>query len=154
MAVAYKPYKVRKKDLVPGWRLIDAEGQTLGRLSSEIAGILQGKHNPLYVRHMCAGDFVIVVNAEKIKVTGKKMGSKVYYRHSGYHGGLKEVTLERMLETYPERVIQHAVKGMLPKNALGRRMLKRLKAYAGPSHPHQAQVASAEDSSVEQGNGG
>ena len=153
MAVAYKPYKVRKKDLVPGWHVVDAEGQTLGRLSSEIAGLLQGKHNPLYVRNMAAGDFVIVVNAEKIRVTGNKMSSKMYYRHSGYHGGLKEVTLERMLETHPERVIRHAVKGMLPKNSLGRRMLKKLKAYAGPSHPHQAQIAGAEASSDEQSNG-
>ena len=153
MTAAYKPYRVKKKDLVPGWSVVDAEGQTLGRLSSEIAGMLQGKHNPLYVRHMAAGDFVIVVNAEKIRVTGNKMSSKVYYRHSGYHGGLKEITLERMLETHPERVIRHAVKGMLPKNSLGRRMLKRLKAYAGPSHPHQAQVAGTEASSVDQGNG-
>ena len=153
MVVAYKPYKVRKKDLVPAWHVVDAEGQTLGRLASEIAGLLQGKHNPLYVRHMAAGDFVIVVNAEKVRVTGNKMGSKMYYRHSGYHGGLKEVTLERMLETHPERVIRHAVKGMLPKSSLGRRMLKKLKAYAGPSHPHQAQVAGSGASSDEQDNG-
>ena len=104
---------------------------------------------------MAAGDFVIVVNAEKIRVTGNKMSDKVYYRHSGYHGGLKETTLERMLETHPERVIRHAVKGMLPKSALGRRMLKRLKAYAGPTHPHgaQAKPAAAASETNAEGNG-
>ena len=144
MAVAYKPYKVTTKDLNPDWHVVDAEGRTLGRLASEIAVLLQGKHKPIYVPHMATGDFVVVVNAEKIRVTGNKMESKIYYRHSGYHGGLKETTLARTLETHPTRVIQHAVKGMLPKSALGRRMLNRLKPYAGPSHPHEAQVKATE----------
>ena len=146
MPTSSKPYQTKASDLDPNWRVIDAEGQTLGRLASEIAAILNGKRNPLYVPHLMTGDFVIVTNAEKVRVTGDKMRQKKYYRHSGYRGGLTERTLEQMLERHPERVISQAVKGMLPKNSLGRKMLKRLKVYAGPDHPHAAQVSkSAED---------
>jgi large subunit ribosomal protein L13 len=118
---------------------VDASGQTLGRLASEVARIVRGKHKPIYSPSVDVGDYVIVVNAEKIHVTGRKLDQKIYYRHSGYPGGLKEVTLRRMLETHPTRVIEHAVRGMLPKNRLGRKMIKKLKVYAGSDHPHQAQ---------------
>ena len=125
----------------PRWHVIDATGQTLGRLASRIARILMGKENPAYTPHMLTGDYVVVINASKIKVTGKKLTQKVYDRHSGYTGNLKEIMLKDMLQRHPERVIQLAVKGMLPDNALGRRMLKRLKVYPGDEHPHTAQVA-------------
>ena len=125
----------------PRWHVIDATGQTLGRLASRIARILLGKENPAYTPHLLTGDYVVVINASKIRVTGKKLTQKIYYRHSGYTGNLKEIALKDMLARHPERVIQLAVKGMLPDNALGRRMLKRLKVYAGPEHPHTAQVA-------------
>ena len=118
---------------------MDAEGKTLGRLSTEIARILRGKHKPIFTPHVDCGDFVIVVNADKVRVTGNRLDQKIYYRHSGYIGGLKEISLRRMLETHPERVLQFAVKGMLPKNRLGRQMYKKLKVYASPTHPHSAQ---------------
>jgi len=140
MATSTKPYRTRASELKPDWHVIDAEGRTLGRLCTEIAVLLQGKHKPIYVPYLNTGDFVIVVNAEKIHVTGKKLEKKIYYRHSGYHGGLKEETLAKVLAKTPTRVIQRAVKGMLPKNSLGRHMLSRLKVYAGGEHPHQAQV--------------
>ena len=124
----------------PAWHVIDAEGKTLGRLSSEIAVLLQGKHKPTFVPYLNTGDFVIVVNAEKIHVTGNKLRQKMYYRHSGYHGGLREQTLFDVLKRTPTRVIRLSVKGMLPKSKLGRRMLSRLKLYTGGSHPHEAQV--------------
>ena len=124
----------------PAWVVVDAEGMTLGRLCTSIAVILQGKHKPGYVPYINTGDYVIVTNAEKIRVTGKKLEQKTYYRHSGYHGGLKEQKLARVLEKTPTRVIKGAVKGMLPKNTPGRRMLSRLKVYAGETHPHEAQV--------------
>jgi len=120
--------------------VVDAAGKTLGRISSEIAVLLQGKHKPGYVPYLNTGDYVVVINAEKIHVTGKKIEQKKYYRHSGYHGGLKETNLQQMLEKHPDRVIKQSVKGMLPKNVPGRRMLGRLKVYAGSEHPHQAQV--------------
>ena len=120
--------------------MIDAEGKTLGRLSSEIAVLLQGKHKPEYVPYLNTGDFVVVINAEKVRVTGKKLQQKMYYRHSGYPGGLRERTLAEVLERTPTRVIEHAVKGMLPKSAIGRRMMSRLKLYAGSEHPHEAQT--------------
>lgn len=122
------------------WRVVDAEGERLGRLASKIAGLLQGKHRPDYSRHQLSEDFVIVVNAAKIGASGNKMAQKVYYRHSGYLGGMRTRTLEEMLVRFPARVIELAVKGMLPRNRLGRRMLRRLKVYAGPEHPHEAQV--------------
>ena len=140
MATYTRPHRTRASDLRPDWHVIDAQGKTLGRLSSEIAVLLQGKHKPTFVSYMNTGDFVIVVNAEKVRVTGNKLEQKVYYRHSGYHGGLKEQTLSELLQRTPTRVIRKAVKGMLPKNTVGRRMLSRLKLYTGDSHPHAAQV--------------
>jgi large subunit ribosomal protein L13 len=140
MTTSSKPYQTKASELNPEWHLLDAEGQTLGRLASKIALLLQGKHKPIYVPHLNTGDFVIVVNAEKIHVTGAKRDQKIYYKHSGYHGGLKERTMAQVLERTPERVLIAAVKGMLPKNALGRHMLSRMKAYAGPDHPHEAQL--------------
>ena len=121
------------------WYVVDAEGQTLGRLASRIAPILRGKHKPVYTPHLDCGDFVVVVNAEKVRVTGRKLDQKAYYRHSGYPGGLTAISLRDQLDKHPERVLQAAVRGMLPKNKLGRRMIKKLKVYAGDSHPHQAQ---------------
>jgi large subunit ribosomal protein L13 len=129
-----KPHEVERK-----WFVVDAQGATLGRLATQIATLLRGKHKPIYTPHVDCGDYVIVVNADKINVTGQKLDDKMYYRHSGYPGGLKQVTLRRQLQTYPERVIEAAVRGMLPKNRLGRKMFKKLKVYAGPEHPHQAQ---------------
>lgn len=140
MATAYKPYQTKASELNPEWHIIDAEGKTLGRLATEIAMLLMGKHKPIYVPNLNTGDYVIVVNAEKIRVTGNKLQQKIYYRHSGYHGGLKERTLAQMLDKTPTRVIRQAVKGMLPKNSMGRHMLARMKAYAGPDHPHEAQM--------------
>ena len=121
------------------WYVVDATGHTLGRLSSEIASILRGKNKPTYTPSMDTGDYVIVVNAEKVKVTGKKLDQKVYYRHSEYVGSLKETTLREMLNKHPERVIESAVKGMLPKGPLGREMYTKLHVYAGPDHKHEAQ---------------
>ena len=135
-----KTYSPKASEIVRQWHVIDASGQTLGRLSSKIAQLLKGKHKPYYVPHLDVGDYVIVVNAEKVRVTGDKLETKNYYRHSGYPGGLKEVTLGVQLRTRPERVIEHAVKGMLPHNSLGRAMFRKLKVYVGPTHPHQAQV--------------
>ncbi len=121
------------------WYVVDATGHTLGRLTSEIAKILRGKHKPIYTPHIDTGDYVIVVNADKIKVTGKKLDQKIYYRHSDYVGGMKETTLKEMLAKKPEDVIRLAVKGMLPKGPLGRQMLKKLRVYAGPEHGQEAQ---------------
>jgi large subunit ribosomal protein L13 len=121
------------------WLVVDANGQTLGRLSTQIADALRGKRKPEYTPHCDTGDFVVVVNAEKISVTGNKRADKKYYRHSGYPGGIKERTLEEMLARRPEEVIRHAVKGMLPRNRLARKQLTKLKVYAGPDHPHAAQ---------------
>lgn len=121
------------------WWVVDAEGLTLGRLATEVARRLRGKHKPIYTPHLDTGDFIIVVNAEKVAVTGNKEEAKLYRRYTGYPGGLKERTLANMRAAFPERIIEHAVKGMLPKNRLGRRMYKKLKVYAGPDHPHQAQ---------------
>ncbi len=134
-----RTYVTKPEDIQRNWYVVDASGQTLGRLASEIAQVVRGKHKPVYSPSIDAGDYVIVVNAERVHVTGHKLDQKIYYRHSGYPGGLKEVPLRRMLEEHPTRVITHAVKGMLPKNRLGRKMLKKLKVYAGPDHPHQAQ---------------
>lgn len=121
------------------WYVVDAEGKTLGRLASEVANVLRGKKKPIYTPHIDTGDYVIVVNAEKINVTGKKLEQKMYYHHSEYVGGMKEATLKEMMQKKPEFVITHAVKGMLPKGPLGRQMLKKLHVYAGPEHNHAAQ---------------
>jgi large subunit ribosomal protein L13 len=134
-----KTYTAKPADIERKWYVVDAQGQTLGRLSSQIATILRGKHKPMYTPHMDCGDFVIVINAEKVWTTGRRLDQKVYYRHSGYPGGLKERTLREQLQKFPERVIESAVRGMLPKNKLGRQMFKKLKVYAGSEHPHQAQ---------------
>ena len=128
------PDKIERK-----WYVVDADGQTLGRLASEIAKVLRGKNKPVFTPHVDTGDYVIVVNAEKVKVSGKKMEQKIYYNHSEYVGGMKETTLKEMMDKKPERVIELAVKGMLPKGPLGRAMIKKLHVYAGPEHNHAAQ---------------
>ena len=136
-----KTYSTKASDIKRSWWVFDASGRTLGRLASEAAQLLKGKHKPIYAPHLDTGDFVIVINAAKVRVTGKKAEQKVYYRHSQYPGGLKSITLSEMLKTRPTRVIEHAVKGMLPHNPLGRAMMRRLKVYPGDTHPHQAQRA-------------
>jgi large subunit ribosomal protein L13 len=139
-----RTYSTKVSDIERKWHVIDASGKTLGRLATEAAVLLKGKHKPMYSPHLDVGDFVVVVNADKIEVTGKKLTQKIYYRHSNYPGGLKSVSLEKMLETHPTRAIEHAVKGMLPHNRLGAAMFKKLKVYAGAEHPHKAQVKAAE----------
>ena len=135
-----KTYSAKAADLKPQWYVIDAEGQVLGRLASQIAQILRGKHKPTFTPHLQSGDFVVVINADKIAVTGKRLDQKIYYRHSQYPGGLKKTTLRQTLEgKYPERALQHAVKGMVMHNRLGADIMSHLKIYAGPTHPHQAQ---------------
>ena len=134
-----KTYVVKPKELTREWYVVDAEGKNLGRLASQIARILKGKHKPIYTPNCDTGDHVVVINADKIEVTGNKLAQKTYYRHSMYPGGLKSISLERQLERYPNRVIEAAVRGMLPKNKLGRAMFKKLRVYATPDHPHQAQ---------------
>ena len=134
-----KTYYAKPLEVEREWVLIDATDQVLGRVASVAAQILKGKHKPQYTPHVDTGDFVVVINADKIKVTGTKAASKVYCRHSGYVGGLKSETFEEAMKKHPERVIEHAVKGMLPKNTLGRAMGKKLKVYVGPEHPHAAQ---------------
>ena len=134
-----KSYMARPLEVERRWYVVDAEGQTLGRLATEIARLLRGKNKPQYTPHVDTGDFVVVVNAEKISVTGAKRQEKLYHRHSGYPGGLKTRTLNDMLERRPEEVIRHAVKGMLPRNRLARKQITKLKIYAGPDHPHAAQ---------------
>src|SRR3954449_6382784 len=134
-----KTYNAKPGEIVRDWYVVDAEGQTLGRLATQIADVLRGKGKPAYTPHIDTGDFVIVVNAEKVHVTGQKLDQKIYYRHSGYPGGLRERTLREQLERRPEEVLRKAVKGMLPRNRLGRQQLTKLKIYAGPDHPHEAQ---------------
>ncbi len=138
-------YFAKPGEVTANWRVIDVDGQVLGRIARDISMALQGKDKPTYTRHTLTGDFVVVLNAAKIKVTGRKIEQKMYYRHSGYVGNLKTTSLGKMLETRPERVIQLAVKGMLPRNNLGRQMLTRLKIYAGDQHPHEAQVNGSEN---------
>ncbi len=132
-------YSAKQSDIQGKWLVVDAEGIVLGRLASVVAARLRGKHNPLFTPHVDCGDFIIVVNADKIVLTGRKRQQKMYYRHSGYIGGLKEITAEKLLEKRPEDLVRFAVKGMLPKNKLGSGMLKKLKVYAGDQHPHEAQ---------------
>jgi len=134
-----KTYVAKPSDRERNWLVVDAEGQTLGRLATQLADALRGKRKPVYTPHIDVGDFVIVINAEKISVTGTKLKDKRYYRHSGYPGGLKSRSLAEMLERRPEEVIRLAVKGMLPRNRLARKQLTKLKVYAGPDHPHVAQ---------------
>ncbi|MCL6471450.1 MAG: 50S ribosomal protein L13 [Firmicutes bacterium] len=134
-----KTYSAKPRDINREWYVVDAAGVPLGRLATRVAAILRGKHKPMYTPSMDTGDHVIVINAEKVVVTGKKAQAKKYYRHSGYPGGLKVITFEKMMAKHPERVIELAIKGMLPHNSLGRAMFRKLKVYAGPEHPHSAQ---------------
>ena len=134
-----KTYSAKAETVERDWFLIDADGKALGRLASEIARRLRGKHKAIYTPHVDTGDYIVVINAEKVKVTGNKAKDKMYYRHSGYMGGLKEINFEDLIQQAPERVIETAVKGMLPKNPLGRAMFRKLKVYAGPQHKHAAQ---------------
>jgi len=134
-----KTYSTKPTDIKRKWFVVDAQGKTLGRLATRVATVLVGKHKPEFVPHMDVGDFVIVVNADKIHVTGRKLDQKKYYRHSGYPGGLTEITLRDQLVRYPTRAVELAVRGMLPKNRLGRKMLRKLKVYASPEHPHGPQ---------------
>ena len=136
-----RTYRPKASEIERRWHVIDASGRTLGRLATEIARLLQGKHKPICSFHLDTGDFVVVINAAKVRVTGRKMEQKIYYRHSRYPGGLKSTNLAKLLDTHPTQVIEHAVRGMLPHNRLGRAMARRLKVYAGDSHPHQAQVS-------------
>ncbi len=132
-------YSAKASDRNEQWWVVDAEGQVLGRLATLVASRLRGKHKPIYTPHVDTGDMVIIVNADKIVMTGRKWAQKTYYRHSGYIGGLKEITAEKLREKRPEDIIRFAVKGMLPKNRLGRQLIKKLKVYAGAEHPHSAQ---------------
>ncbi|MEG1397830.1 MAG: 50S ribosomal protein L13 [Raoultibacter sp.] len=134
-----KTYYAKPSEVERAWVLIDAEDQVLGRVATKAAHILKGKHKPTYTPHIDTGDFVVIINADKIRVTGNKLSAKEYFRHSGFPGGLKSETLEEAMAKHPERVIEHAIKGMLPKNTLGRAMGKKLKVYAGAEHPHMAQ---------------
>ena len=138
-----KTYSPKASEIEHGWHVIDASDKVLGRLATRVARLLMGKHKPMFSRHMDTGDFVVVINAEKVRVTGNKAKQKIYYRHSGYPGGLKSTTLERTMETHPTRVIEYAVKGMLPHNRLGAKMMKKLKIYVGETHPHLAQTGAA-----------
>ena len=135
-----KTYSTKLSDIEPCWHVVDASDRVLGRLASEVAQLLKGKHKPLYSPHLNMGDFVIVVNAAKVRVSGDKKEKKIYYSHSQYPGGLKRVSLAEMMENHPTRVVEHAVRGMLPHNRLGAAMFRRLKVYAGSEHPHEAQV--------------
>ncbi len=135
-----KTYSLKGAEIDKHWQVVDASGQVLGRVATQVAVLLRGKHKPTFSAHLDMGDFVVVVNADKVRVTGNKMEDKTYYRHTGYMGGLKTINLSRMMERHPERVIELAVRGMLPRNRLGRHLHRHLKVYAGPDHPHQAQV--------------
>ena len=134
-----KTHTPKASEIERRWWLVDATDKTLGRLATELARILRGKHKPIYTPHLDTGDYIVILNAEKVRLTGSKADKKTYFRHSGYIGGEKQIPFRRMLETHPERIIELAVKGMLPKNTLGRAMRKKLKAYAGSEHPHQGQ---------------
>jgi large subunit ribosomal protein L13 len=134
-----KSYTAREGEVARQWYVVDAQGKTLGRLASHIAMVLRGKNKPTFTPHMDTGDFVVVLNAGQVHLTGRKLDQKMYYRHSGYPGGLKEISARKLLEKKPEEVLRHAVRGMLPKNSLGRHLLKKLKIYVTGEHPHEAQ---------------
>jgi large subunit ribosomal protein L13 len=138
-----KTYSVKASEIKRDWHIIDATDQILGKLAAEAAKLLMGKHKPMFTRNLDTGDNVVVINASKVKFTGNKAEQKLYYRHSGYPGGLKSISLGKMLEQYPERVIEYAVRGMIPHTRLGEQMIKKLRVYAGPEHPHQSQVKAA-----------
>ena len=135
-----KTYVTKASDIKREWHIIDASDKILGRFASQVASLLMGKHKPIFTRNLDTGDFVVVINADKIRVTGNKAKQKLYYRHSGYPGGIKSISLEKLMQTNPTMVIEHAVKGMLPHTRLGASMMKKLRVYAGDTHPHQAQV--------------
>lgn len=134
-----KTHTPKQDEIEQRWYIVDADGKVLGRLATEIARVVRGKHKPYYTPHLDTGDFVVVINAEKVRLTGKKMTDKMYYRHAGYTGSLTQTSAARMIEKSPERVIMEAVRGMLPKNRLGRKLLTKVKVYRGPEHPHAAQ---------------
>ncbi len=134
-----RTYVTKPADIEKRWYVVDAEGQTLGRLASKVAAVLRGKNKPTFAPFLDTGDHVIVINADKVVVTGRKQDRKLYYHHSGYPGGLKTTSFRKLMQLRPERVIEHAVRGMLPRNRLGRAMARKLKVYAGPTHPHEAQ---------------
>ena len=138
-----KTYSTKASDIKREWHIIDASDKILGRLATQVASLLMGKHKPIFCRNLDTGDFVVVINAEKVRVTGNKAKQKLYYRHSGYPGGLKSISLERMMETHPTRVMEYAVKGMLPHTRLGARMMKRLRVHVGDTHPYQGQIRAA-----------
>lgn len=144
-----KTYSTKDSDISREWHIIDASDKVLGKVATRIAGLLMGKHKPIFSRHLDTGDYVVVINAEKIRVTGNKAKQKLYYRHSGYPGGLKSISLDRMLETHPTRVIENAVKGMLPQNRLRAGMMKRLRIHVGDAHPYQGQIKTALDKAEE-----
>ncbi len=138
-----KTYSTRPSDIERKWHVFDAADKILGRLATEVARLLMGKHKAIFTRNLDTGDFVVVINADKIRVTGNKLKQKLYYRHSGYPGGFKSTSLEEMMQSNPTRVVEHAVKGMLPHNRLGARMFKKLKVYVGEAHPHRAQTGAS-----------
>jgi large subunit ribosomal protein L13 len=146
-----KTYSTKAADIERQWHVIDASGKILGKLATEAAKLLMGKHKPTFSRHLDTGDFVVIINAAKVRFTGKKEEQKLYYRHSGYAGGLKSTTLAEMMESHPTRVVEHAVKGMLPHNRLGAKMLKKLKVYAGEEHPHLAQTGASAKGDLKSG---
>lgn len=136
----HKTFVAKPADIEREWYVVDATDLTLGRLATQVASVLRGKHKPEYTPYEDVGDFVVVINADKVHVTGRKLDQKMYYHHTGYPGGIKSISLRKQLQKHPERVIEHAVKGMLPRGPLGRRQFKKLKVYAGSEHPHQAQL--------------
>ena len=147
-----KTYRTKVSDIERQWHVIDASGKVLGRLATQVASLLMGKHKPTFSRNLDTGDFVVVINAEKVRVTGNKAKEKLYYRHSGYPGGLKSISLERMMQTKPTRAIEYAVKGMIPHTKLGAQMIKKLKVYAGDTHPHLAEVKAGSREVTAKGN--
>jgi large subunit ribosomal protein L13 len=144
MANTQKTYTPKASEVSHAWRLVDANGQTLGRLASEVAGFLRGKHLPTFSEHMDVGDYVVVINASHVRLTGNKAQDRLYYRHSTYPGGFKSVALGEVLAKHPDRLLKQTIKGMLPHNALGRKMLRKLKVYGGPDHPHEAQLRASQ----------
>ena len=146
-----KTYSTKASDIKREWHVIDASDKILGKVATRAAGLLMGKHKPIFSRNLDTGDFVVVINADKVRVTGNKAKQKLYYRHSGYPGGFKSISFEKVMQTNPTRVIEHAVKGMLPHNRLGASILKKLKVYVGDSHPHQAQTKATSASNEGEG---
>ena len=139
-----KTYSTKPADIEREWHVIDASDKILGKLATQVASLLMGKHKPIFASHLDTGDFVVVINADKVRITGNKAKQKLYYRHSGYPGGLKSISLEKTMQTHPTRVIEHAVRGMLPRNRLGTKMFKKLRVYTGDTHPHLAQTKATE----------